>query len=236
MRGDTYPSVPDTKAWIVLVPTAAFAQAVIAGTVKDSSGAVLPGVTVEAASPALIEKGPHGGQRRHRAVPHRRPAARHLHGHLHADGVQHVQARRHRADRLVHGDHQRRPQGRHARGNDHGHRRNPGRRRPEREAGDDAEQRRPQGHPDRPQLQRHGRRRARRRHQPERRRDGNGHDAVSDPRRPQQRGPHDGGRAQHREPAGRQSAAGLRRGRRQRAGSLVHDLRAAWASRRPPGW
>ena len=42
-------------AWIVLVPTAALAQAVIAGTVKDSSGAVLPGVTVEAASPALIE-------------------------------------------------------------------------------------------------------------------------------------------------------------------------------------
>jgi hypothetical protein len=43
-------------AWIVLIPTAALAQAVIAGTVKDSSGGVLPGVTVEAASPALIEK------------------------------------------------------------------------------------------------------------------------------------------------------------------------------------
>src|SRR6202163_2401896 len=43
-------------AWIVLVPTAAFAQASIAGAVKDSSGAVLPGVSVEAASPALIEK------------------------------------------------------------------------------------------------------------------------------------------------------------------------------------
>ena len=42
-------------AWIV-VPSAALAQAVIAGTVKDASGAVLPGVTVEAASPALIEK------------------------------------------------------------------------------------------------------------------------------------------------------------------------------------
>ena len=40
----------------VFVPAAAFAQAVIAGTVKDASGAVLPGVTVEAASPALIEK------------------------------------------------------------------------------------------------------------------------------------------------------------------------------------
>ena len=31
-------------------------SAAIAGTVKDTSGAVLPGVTVEAASPALIEK------------------------------------------------------------------------------------------------------------------------------------------------------------------------------------
>lgn len=40
----------------VLVPTAAFAQASITGTVKDTSGAVLPGVTVEVASPALIEK------------------------------------------------------------------------------------------------------------------------------------------------------------------------------------
>ena len=41
------------------LPAAAFAQGQtgsIAGTVKDSSGAVLPGVTVEAASPALIEK------------------------------------------------------------------------------------------------------------------------------------------------------------------------------------
>jgi hypothetical protein len=34
----------------------AFAQATITGTVKDTSGAVLPGVTVEASSPALIEK------------------------------------------------------------------------------------------------------------------------------------------------------------------------------------
>ncbi|HET9831990.1 MAG TPA: carboxypeptidase-like regulatory domain-containing protein [Vicinamibacterales bacterium] len=40
----------------VLLPAAVFAQASIAGIVKDSSGAVLPGVTVEAASPALIEK------------------------------------------------------------------------------------------------------------------------------------------------------------------------------------
>ena len=46
--------------WVALlvaaVPAAAYAQATIAGVVKDSSGAVLPGVTVEASSPALIEK------------------------------------------------------------------------------------------------------------------------------------------------------------------------------------
>jgi Carboxypeptidase regulatory-like domain len=40
----------------VFLPESAFAQASIAGVVRDSSGAVLPGVTVEAASPALIEK------------------------------------------------------------------------------------------------------------------------------------------------------------------------------------
>ena len=42
----------------LLVPMTGYAQALgtIAGSVKDASGAVLPGVTVEAASPALIEK------------------------------------------------------------------------------------------------------------------------------------------------------------------------------------
>jgi Carboxypeptidase regulatory-like domain len=43
-------------AWLVLIPASSYAQASIAGVVKDTSGAVLPGVTVEAASPALIEK------------------------------------------------------------------------------------------------------------------------------------------------------------------------------------
>ena len=40
----------------LVIPTLAMAQASIAGVVKDTSGAVLPGVTAEAASPALIEK------------------------------------------------------------------------------------------------------------------------------------------------------------------------------------
>ena len=40
----------------LLLPSAAYAQAAITGVVKDASGAVLPGATVEAASPVLIEK------------------------------------------------------------------------------------------------------------------------------------------------------------------------------------
>src|SRR5512134_478650 len=43
-------------AVVVSVPMAAFAQATLSGLVKDTSGAVLPGVTVEASSPVLIEK------------------------------------------------------------------------------------------------------------------------------------------------------------------------------------
>jgi hypothetical protein len=40
---------------VIIFPSLCFAQfGAIAGVVKDSSGAVLPGVTVEAASPALI--------------------------------------------------------------------------------------------------------------------------------------------------------------------------------------
>jgi hypothetical protein len=41
---------------LVLMPATAWAQASIVGTARDASGAVLPGVTVEASSPALIEK------------------------------------------------------------------------------------------------------------------------------------------------------------------------------------
>jgi len=41
---------------LLLLPGLASAQSAITGTVKDSSGGVLPGVTVEASSPALIER------------------------------------------------------------------------------------------------------------------------------------------------------------------------------------
>jgi hypothetical protein len=41
---------------LALVPAAADAQSAITGIVKDASGAVMPGVTIEASSPALIER------------------------------------------------------------------------------------------------------------------------------------------------------------------------------------
>ena len=48
-----------TVTSLVVLPVTAFgqaAQSALAGVVKDTTGAVLPGVTVEASSPALIEK------------------------------------------------------------------------------------------------------------------------------------------------------------------------------------
>src|SRR4051812_7522937 len=41
---------------LAVLPAAAFAQSAIVGAVKDTTGGLLPGVTVEAASPVLIEK------------------------------------------------------------------------------------------------------------------------------------------------------------------------------------
>ena len=41
---------------VLLLPVAASAQSVITGVVRDATGGVLPGVTVEGTSPALIEK------------------------------------------------------------------------------------------------------------------------------------------------------------------------------------
>src|SRR6266850_5930556 len=45
-------------AWVslLMLPAIVWAQATMTGTAKDTSGAVLPGVTVEATSPALIER------------------------------------------------------------------------------------------------------------------------------------------------------------------------------------
>jgi hypothetical protein len=45
-----------TIVGIFLLPTAAFGQGIIAGVVKDATGSVLPGVTIDASSPVQIER------------------------------------------------------------------------------------------------------------------------------------------------------------------------------------
>jgi hypothetical protein len=50
-------------ALLVLLPVAASAQSAFSGLVRDTSGAVLPGVTVEASSPVLIERALHSHRR-----------------------------------------------------------------------------------------------------------------------------------------------------------------------------
>ena len=122
----------------LLVPAAAYAQAAITGVVRDTSGAVLPGVTVEAASPVLIEKvrsvvSDDTGQYR---IVDLRPGTYSVTFTL--PGFSTVRARRHRAVGHVRRDGQRRPESRRPGGDDHGHRRDADRRRAERaDAADD---------------------------------------------------------------------------------------------------
>jgi len=56
MRGVSIGRFLIAVALLMLTPAIGAAQSTIAGVVKDSSGAILPGVTVEATSPVLIEK------------------------------------------------------------------------------------------------------------------------------------------------------------------------------------
>ena len=77
-------------SWLALVPASAYAQS-IAGVVKDASGGVLPGVTVEASSPVLIEKARSvvtDGTGQYRIAD---LTARHLHRDVHALRLRHPQ-------------------------------------------------------------------------------------------------------------------------------------------------
>jgi hypothetical protein len=51
-----FPAVLFVLSSMLLLPAIASAQATVTGVVEDASGAVLPGVTIEASSPVLIEK------------------------------------------------------------------------------------------------------------------------------------------------------------------------------------
>ena len=64
---------------VICLPASARAQGVsasITGTVKDTSGAVLPGVTVEVVQPGPDRKNPHGSDRRLGPVPRSSISAR----------------------------------------------------------------------------------------------------------------------------------------------------------------
>src|SRR5207244_10818384 len=54
--GRIVPRLVAVSLALFLLPAAAAAQSSIAGVVKDTSGAVLPGVQVDASSPVLIEQ------------------------------------------------------------------------------------------------------------------------------------------------------------------------------------
>src|SRR6187431_2725298 len=57
MAGPRFARVGSLVTLVVLLsPAVSFAQSAIAGLVTDTTGAILPGVTVEARSPALIEQ------------------------------------------------------------------------------------------------------------------------------------------------------------------------------------
>ena len=72
---------------LVLLPAAASAQSAFSGVVRDTSGAVLPGVTVEAASPVLIEKTPSVVTDDDGPLHDYRPPPGHLQADLHARRV-----------------------------------------------------------------------------------------------------------------------------------------------------
>ena len=106
---------------LMVLPASAYAQASLTGVVKDTSGAILPGVTVEAASPVLIEKvrtavTDTNGQYR---IVDLRAGTYSLTFTLPGFSVR--ETRRDRAGRLVHGGGERGSEGRCGHRNDHRH-------------------------------------------------------------------------------------------------------------------
>ncbi len=215
--------LPLLLAAVVLFPAIAQAQT-IAGVVRDASGAVLPGVTVEASSPALIEKvrsavTDGSGQFRLDSLVAGAYSVTYTLARL-LDGQA---GRRAGADRRD-GDPQRRPaRGRHP-GNDHRLGRDAGRGRAEQHARPDgAERRSAGGAAGVPRLRQpadgvswhSGQRHAERWHQP-------GDDLLHVARRPQQRGHRADRRHERRLGVQRRRRGRLRLRHRQRAGSAAH--------------
>ena len=218
---------------LTMLPASAFAQASITGVVKDTSGAVLPGVTVEAASPALIEKvrtAVTDGSGQYRIVDLRAgtyAVTFTLTGFstVKREGIEltgSFTATVNADLKVGHGD------------RDHyGHRRNADRRRPERAAAGDGQRRRHRGDSLVARLRRHLQPQSRGVDGRRRRARYSGHAGargVWRAGRARHRGPCAARRTQHRRAAERRRHVGLRAGSRNRAGSLVHHVRRTWRS------
>ena len=93
--------------WCCFSSISAWAQAGvntgnIAGTATDASGAAIADVTVEASSPALIEKVSNNRYRLQRPLQNCELASGHLCRNVHQGWIQHPPARRDRTDRCFH--------------------------------------------------------------------------------------------------------------------------------------
>ena len=129
MRRRGFHLVVAMLAVCLLASTYAFAQGggasttgSINGKVADSSGGVLPGVTVTATSPSAMGVADIG-DRHGRQLPLSGAASRHLHRDLRAARLQHAEAREHRDLDGLHGDGERRARGGVTAGDRDGHRR-----------------------------------------------------------------------------------------------------------------
>jgi carboxypeptidase family protein len=106
---------------VVMLPATVFARATITGTARDPSGAVLPDVTVEAASPVLIEKVRTGVTDGAGIFQIRELRPGHLQRDVHAAGIQRGASPGRRAERQRRDAAERRTPRDHGRGNDHPH-------------------------------------------------------------------------------------------------------------------
>ena len=184
--------------------------------------------------PGADRKGPLGGDRWNGPVSNRGPSAGDLLDHVHASRLQRGEARRDRADERLHGDCQCRA-ARRVRGRDGDrHRREPDRRRPERQTAAGAEQRGTDRDSGVPRLERAAHGHSRDHRGVQQRRDRRRHVDVRDSWRADDGGTPAGRRNQRRGVARRRRRVRVHRRRRQQPGS--HDEHVGRARRSRNRW
>ena len=205
-------------ACLVAGQSAAFAQATLAGIVRDTSGARAARRDRRGGEPGAHRESPYRGHRWHGPLPHREPAARRptrvtftLAGFATVKRETWWSA----APAVIAIDGE--TAGRRRAGDGHRHRRDAGGRRADHEARSHARQRDHAQPAERPQLQLPAHHRSRAADEQQQRQHRSGVRDLPDPRRPRRRIAPDGRGPEHQQPARRQPAVELRRRHRQRA-------------------